>query len=1057
MSDEKSFDEQLMEALSSSDFIFWSYNPTPSILLIYANRSATLAERLQCSPPIKAIRVQSPAGSLRIFACGNRAGRCRWSAGYIGGLPFPPPFRYGAAPYSYQSPSSALKTSMLRAVQISSLPGIERGAPRWEESSLTSTQSWTLNILKTFKFYSLRSPATHKFYLKVSNSVSDLLELKSECKEICCSVAKHRRCLSELLLLQGLWIHSGMCHWRSFQTNNTHVSLYQIKLSLTVIFAKNYCVLKAGLVLRFHAWAALAKWPLRSLRVFDEYTKYGTYKNVSSAMNRSLFGSNTHIILATWLQTQINRRFKVMKGCGLEVKIVGGRTHSPISKMPQNMAVGRLECRSINSSELGRPTPLSHNEYNHSTAGIYTVKMTQVIVKRGMSKELSSNHTSRRKEQVFGVYLRGILVATLIGKADLHMKQILALYSSGLLSVTCNTSTLSVTVSSTCDFAKEASNEAIPLCRSTLSVTVSSTCDFAKEASNEAIPLCRSTLSVTVSSTCDFAKEASNEAIPLCVGGGGIIRKLTAFCDVNKISHRRSRPRLPNDGAVLSIEALRLCSKEADSFHTSSFQPRSQPNVLNKENINSNTAMEMKNEVERGENARDGETLKHTEKTCRQTTRPPRSKQCENSEGVPSSKRTIVLDQGRGRGIGKKVVRDEAAKRQAQTKLSGADLRTVTVTPFKMADGNKMVNSNNMQQENARKAHAAIGQQRDAKLTRDRTMTTNHLLMDRCCVDAAIGQQRDAKLTRDRTMTTNHLLMDRCCVDAATACCNRATACCQTYKRQDDDNKPLTNGPLLRRCCNSMLQQRDAKLTRDRTMITNHLLMDRCCVDAAIGQQRDAKRTRDRTMTTDHLLMDRYAAIGQQRDAKLTRDRTMTTNHLLMDRCCVDAAIGQQRDAKLTRDRTMTTNHLLMDRCCVDAATACCNRATACCQTYKRQDDDNKPLTNGPLLRRCCNSMLQQRDAKLTRDRTMITNHLLMDRCCVDAAIGQQRDAKRTRDRTMTTDHLLMDRCCVDAATAVDGFGSLTAKSVGLRIAGFGRRHFITSEFAILDVIETDP
>ncbi|KAJ8894519.1 hypothetical protein PR048_007176 [Dryococelus australis] len=42
---------------------------------------ATVAERLACSPPTKAIRVQSLAGSLQIFACGNRTGRCRWSTG----------------------------------------------------------------------------------------------------------------------------------------------------------------------------------------------------------------------------------------------------------------------------------------------------------------------------------------------------------------------------------------------------------------------------------------------------------------------------------------------------------------------------------------------------------------------------------------------------------------------------------------------------------------------------------------------------------------------------------------------------------------------------------------------------------------------------------------------------------------------------------------------------------------------------------------------------------------------------------------------------------------
>ncbi|KAJ8871294.1 hypothetical protein PR048_027602 [Dryococelus australis] len=84
-------------------------------------RWATVAEQLVCSPPTEDIWVHSPAGSLRIFASGNRAGRCCWSAGFLGDLPFPPPFRSGVAPYSPQSPSLALNTSMLRAVQISSL------------------------------------------------------------------------------------------------------------------------------------------------------------------------------------------------------------------------------------------------------------------------------------------------------------------------------------------------------------------------------------------------------------------------------------------------------------------------------------------------------------------------------------------------------------------------------------------------------------------------------------------------------------------------------------------------------------------------------------------------------------------------------------------------------------------------------------------------------------------------------------------------------------------------------------------------------------------------
>ncbi|KAJ8894738.1 hypothetical protein PR048_000045 [Dryococelus australis] len=50
-------------------------------------QGATMAERLACSPPFKTIRIQSPAGPHRIFLCGNRAGRCRRSAGFLGDIP----------------------------------------------------------------------------------------------------------------------------------------------------------------------------------------------------------------------------------------------------------------------------------------------------------------------------------------------------------------------------------------------------------------------------------------------------------------------------------------------------------------------------------------------------------------------------------------------------------------------------------------------------------------------------------------------------------------------------------------------------------------------------------------------------------------------------------------------------------------------------------------------------------------------------------------------------------------------------------------------------------
>ncbi|KAJ8878251.1 hypothetical protein PR048_018828, partial [Dryococelus australis] len=62
----------------------------------------------------------NPRPGHRIFASGNRAGRCRWSTGFLGDLPFPPRLHYDADSYSLQSPSSALKTSLLRAAQITS-------------------------------------------------------------------------------------------------------------------------------------------------------------------------------------------------------------------------------------------------------------------------------------------------------------------------------------------------------------------------------------------------------------------------------------------------------------------------------------------------------------------------------------------------------------------------------------------------------------------------------------------------------------------------------------------------------------------------------------------------------------------------------------------------------------------------------------------------------------------------------------------------------------------------------------------------------------------------
>ncbi|KAJ8866373.1 hypothetical protein PR048_032216 [Dryococelus australis] len=71
---------------------------------------ATVPERLACVPPTEAIRVQSQTGSPLTFACGNRGRRCRWSAGFFRGSLVSPTLSF-----SPQSPSLALKTSLLRA------------------------------------------------------------------------------------------------------------------------------------------------------------------------------------------------------------------------------------------------------------------------------------------------------------------------------------------------------------------------------------------------------------------------------------------------------------------------------------------------------------------------------------------------------------------------------------------------------------------------------------------------------------------------------------------------------------------------------------------------------------------------------------------------------------------------------------------------------------------------------------------------------------------------------------------------------------------------------
>ncbi|KAJ8887943.1 hypothetical protein PR048_007427 [Dryococelus australis] len=87
----------------------------------------TRTEWLARSPPTNSNRVQYPTGS---------PDSCQWElcrtmplvAGISRGPPSSPPLHSGATPYSLQSPSSALKTLLLRAAQISSLIFIFMGS-----------------------------------------------------------------------------------------------------------------------------------------------------------------------------------------------------------------------------------------------------------------------------------------------------------------------------------------------------------------------------------------------------------------------------------------------------------------------------------------------------------------------------------------------------------------------------------------------------------------------------------------------------------------------------------------------------------------------------------------------------------------------------------------------------------------------------------------------------------------------------------------------------------------------------------------------------------------
>ncbi|KAJ8894706.1 hypothetical protein PR048_000013 [Dryococelus australis] len=77
-----------------------------------------VAQRLGCSPPPRRIRFDPRSGDSRIFASGNRAGQCRWSAGFLGYLLFFPHLYSGTVPFSLNSTLIVSQDTVVKLSQL---------------------------------------------------------------------------------------------------------------------------------------------------------------------------------------------------------------------------------------------------------------------------------------------------------------------------------------------------------------------------------------------------------------------------------------------------------------------------------------------------------------------------------------------------------------------------------------------------------------------------------------------------------------------------------------------------------------------------------------------------------------------------------------------------------------------------------------------------------------------------------------------------------------------------------------------------------------------------
>ncbi|KAJ8892089.1 hypothetical protein PR048_004667 [Dryococelus australis] len=86
----------------------------------------SITKRFDYSPLVKAKRVQSPAGFTTGFLSGNRARRCRWSAGFLADLQFPSPLNSDAAPSSPHFTPRLSRHRIERRRGISEVRSMER-------------------------------------------------------------------------------------------------------------------------------------------------------------------------------------------------------------------------------------------------------------------------------------------------------------------------------------------------------------------------------------------------------------------------------------------------------------------------------------------------------------------------------------------------------------------------------------------------------------------------------------------------------------------------------------------------------------------------------------------------------------------------------------------------------------------------------------------------------------------------------------------------------------------------------------------------------------------